>query len=213
MALARLTCVPQLWSSGPACAILLVTELALELSSMAQYPDVTELVSKQGEKILLSVYRSYLSILSDMALFVVALAIVVALNAAFISVTDKLRWLAILPILLLLNIFRTYFNQVSHFELHRITSYTGRLALSYGMPTVKFIDIRALNVQQDILGRIFDYGDVRLGTAGVNGWEIDMHGVRAPRELARLVNDMRNWNFDHRSHEEQTVAMASTNNE
>ena len=180
---------------------------------MSYYPDVATLVSKKGEKVLLSVYRSYLSILSEMALFLVSLLIVIVLNLVFISVSQHLRWLALIPLVLFLNIFRTYYNNVAHLELHKVTEYRGRLALSYGMPSIKYTDIRGINVRQDILGRIFDYGDVQLGTAGVEGWEVQARGVRGPRELAALINGLRSWNFQHRSPEEQMGELAVTNNE
>jgi hypothetical protein len=180
---------------------------------MPYYPDLATLISKQDEKIVMTVYRSYLSILSEMALCAVSLIIVIILNYAFDSVSDRLRWLSVIPVLLFLNIFRTYYNDVIHFELHKLTQYHGRLALTYGMPSIKYTDIRAVSVEQDILGRIFDYGEVRMGTAGMEGWEVDIKGVRAPRELAALINELRTWNIERRSHEEAAHDLVATNNE
>ncbi len=170
---------------------------------MQHYPDLETLVSQNDEKVVLEVYRSYLSILSDMAVFVIAMIIVIALNLLFPSIRDHLRWLSIVPVVLFLNIFRTYFNDVIHIELHKLTQYHGRLALSYGMPSVRYLDIRALKVRQDILGRIFDYGDLQIGTPGQEGWEITIHGVRAPNELSMLIDELRTWSIEHQEQDDQ----------
>jgi hypothetical protein len=162
---------------------------------MSTYPTYESLVQtaaeKNGEKILLTVYRSYLSILSQMAAFSASLIVVFVLINVFSDYSDLLRWLAVIPVGLLLNIFRTYFNDVAFFEVDKITKHGGRLGLNYEMPSVKYTDIRALKVSQDLIGRAFDYGDVLIGTGGADGYEMWIHGVRNPYELTKLVEAFR----------------------
>ncbi len=160
---------------------------------MSFYPDVNTLLAESTGTVLLGVYRSYRSILSHMFVFVLSILIVVGINLALQTtpVGPYLRWLSIVPVLILLNIFRTYYNDLANFERHKVTQYDGRLSLNYEMPSIKYSDLRAINVEQDILGRIFDYGDLQLGTAAAEGWEMTIHGIRAPRDLAALVNQLR----------------------
>lgn len=172
---------------------------------MSFYPNIDELQLRTGsnnpEAVLLEVRRSFRSILSNMFYFGLSVVVVVIIN--IISVRGMIpfsipilenisvRWLSIVPVVLLLNIVRNYYDDLYQFKLHKIVEFGGRLSLSYTTPAVVYQDIRAVNVRQDILGRIFDYGDVQVGTPGHDGYEMTMQGIRAPRELAVLIDRLR----------------------
>ena len=158
---------------------------------MSRYPTIEELHNKATSEVLLTVYRSYLSILSQIVYLGISLLIVIGLNVSFPDLSEYLRWLAIVPILFFLNILRTSYNEMTHFEVHKVTRYLGRLGLNYAVPSVKYTDVRAVTVIQDIFGRFFDYGDIELGTAGTDGYEMIVYGVRSPNELAILVEQLR----------------------
>ena len=170
---------------------------------MSFYPDIKTLLTESSGTVLLAVYRSYRSILSHMFVFVASLIVVIIINIALqsTSFSSYLRWLSIVPVVILLNIFRTYYNDLANFERHKVTQFDGRLSLNYEMPSIKYSDLRAINVEQDILGRVFDYGDLQLGTAAAQGWEMTVHGVRAPRELAALVNQLRSLSVNQQLEE------------
>ncbi len=53
-------------------------------------------------------------------------------------------------------------------------------------------DIRYLNVTQTILGSIFKYGNISIGTAGYSGLEIKMEGLPNPVEIKDKIQNSRN---------------------
>jgi hypothetical protein len=155
------------------------------------YPQAKEILSQDKEGSLLTVYRSYRSILAQFIIFFAALTAtygIIKLTPAYIPYT---RWIGIIPVLLLLNIFRTYYNEMIHFERNKITLYFGRLGFKYEVPALKYIDIRGVQVRQSIMGRILDYGDVELGTSGAADYEMTIQGVRNPTQMADLIYDLR----------------------
>lgn len=127
-------------------------------------------------------------------------------NGLFSSIsfipTLSVRWLALIPALLLLEIFRRRFDDLYVLRDERILHHDGKLSLKYMVPTIRYSDIRAITVYQDLLGRLLDYGDIDVGTAAQDGAEISFYGVRSPRELARLLDEFRNY---HRSKNGQPV--------
>lgn len=105
------------------------------------------------------------------------------------------RILAIVPLVILLEILRRLHNDLYIFSLHRLTHLRGRFSLSYNVPVVKYADIRAINVIQDFWGRIFNYGDISVGTAAHEGNEIFMSGVKEPEKLAMLLDNLRSYSL------------------
>lgn len=171
------------------------------------YPDATTLYHRP-DTVILEVRRSYRSIISQVFYFGLSLSVYVALLSWLPAYESYLRWLAIVPVGILLNIFRTYYNDLARLEHHKVTQHYGRLALSYEMPSVKYVDIRALNVHQDIFGRIFDYGDLRIGCAGGKDWEMTIHGVRTPHELLKLLEELRTLSTNFALQHDQSAGLA-----
>lgn len=174
---------------------------AIDGKGMSFYPSFEEIIAGDDENGLLAVRRSFRSILSNTALFFVTLIVVYAINIAlhgyyippWVPVLHGLspRWLAIIPTLVLLEILRKYHNDIYVFHSHYLNHYGGRLSLKTLTPSVKYVDILAVRVKQDIWGRILDYGNVELDTAATAGVELTMTGVRAPSELAAIADRFR----------------------
>lgn len=170
---------------------------------MSHYPDIQTLTSQTKDVKILEVKRSFRSILSSLMLFFFSIIALVVLNYFFYDLQPpqnipfirhlSVRWLAIVPIGILVEIIRRYHDDLYVFERHRVTHLEGRLSLNYFVPAVKYIDIRGITVDQDIWGRIFDYGTISLGTAGQEGEELILTGVRDPRGLAMLIDQLRNY--------------------
>ncbi|MBN8549530.1 MAG: hypothetical protein J0M12_09465 [Deltaproteobacteria bacterium] len=169
---------------------------------MSYYPSFEQIIAQPDTSKLLEVRRSLRSIIPNIFYFIVSTIIVYVLNYYFydaslpvdIPILSSLsvRWLAVVPLLFLAEIFRRYHNDLYIFELHRLTHLEGRLSLSYKVPVITYVDIRAITVIQDIFGRIFDYGIVSIGTAAKDGDELIISGVRDPVSLAKLVDQFRN---------------------
>lgn len=162
---------------------------------MSYYPSLEEVIQSKTHPVLFKVRRTYRSILSNMAYFILATIVVGGLNYFFAgsgpSNSFPLRWLSIVPIVFLLNVFRNVYDKIYIFELHKIIEVSGRLSLNLLRPSANYVDVRAINVTQDIFGRILGYGTVYLGTAGADGYEIVLEGVRAPHDLARLIDKLK----------------------
>ncbi len=169
---------------------------------MSYYPPFEVIIGQNSQR-LLEVRRSLRSIIPNIFYFLVSVYIVYLLNYYFYDWSPpesigilrhlSVRWLAIVPVLFLAEIVRRYHNDLYIFELHRLTHLEGRLSLSYKVPVITYVDVRAITVFQDIFGRIFDYGEVSIGTAAKDGDELVISGVRDPVGLARIVDEFRNY--------------------
>ena len=187
---------------------------------MAVYPTFEEVVAGEDKNKLLEVRRSFFSVLSSLTLFFVLVIVVYSLNVAFgdwrvpksIPVLHhiSLRWLSLVPALVLLEVLRKYHDDLYVFAMHKITHHQGRLSLRHTLPSLKYVDILAVRVKQDIWGRIFNYGNVELDTAATSGVELTMSGVRAPREIAEIVDQMRRRSLDKGAVEDRHQAKHQT---
>ncbi len=79
----------------------------------------------------------------------------------------------------------SYFTQV-------IIAKTNSLEMRQGLLNINIIEIpysklNSINIQQNWLGRIFDFGTISLNTGG-DEVEIVFHNITAPRELQKIVD-------------------------
>lgn len=165
------------------------------------YPTLEELLKAPDPERALQVTRAVRSIISGIALFLLSAIAVYAINVLFydwqppqdIPFIRHLspRWLAVIPAVIVLELVRRYHDDLYVFGVDRVQHYNGRLSLAYSVPALRYSHIRAITVYQDILGRIFDYGRITIGTAGHDGSEICMAGIRNPRVLAQLIYDLK----------------------
>jgi len=139
--------------------------------------------------------------------FVVTLALTAGLTAALLDDgllggAISVRWLAVVPAAILLEIFRRLYDDLYIFREERVLHHDGKLSLTYVVPAIRYSDIRAITVYQNVWGRLLDYGDIAVGTAAQDGAEISFIGIRDPKGLARLLDELRNY---HRSKSGEVV--------
>lgn len=67
----------------------------------------------------------------------------------------------------------------------RVTAKKGILTKT--VDEVNIAHIRSMNVKQDLWGRMMNYGDVFIGTAGTEGVEVTIRGVKNPVALKDLI--------------------------
>ena len=155
------------------------------------YPHAAELLANVKGDTLLVIKRSPRSLLKLIIGFCTSVIVVASLTMWLSARGYPARWLGIFPALLLAETVRRYYNDLFVLGRDRVVHYKGRISLSYSVPTVRYTDLRAINVDQDIWGRIFDYGNVELGTAGIEGFEMIILGVRSPARLGELLDELR----------------------
>ena len=165
------------------------------------YPPIEEIFSRTDTPRLLEVNRSVLSIASAIIWFILSSSIAIIILSYFGNVSIftnipllssiKLRWIVLIPAIQLLAILRLYHDNLYVFYKNRMTHLGGRLSLQYYVPEINYKDIRAIGVQQDILGRILDYGNIQIDTAAMDTSEIIIEGVRAPFELSKIIEFFR----------------------
>ena len=186
------------------------------------YPSYETLIKGQDPERLLEVRRSFRSNLPALSLLVASTALVVAINLVAGGAASEgiggwtleflnrigmepssLRWLGIIPAVILLEIFRRSHDDLYVFSNDAATHYEGRLSLNSSVPSVKYADIKAITVEQSLLARIFDYGDILLDTPAQDTVEVTVAGVRAPLELALLIEELRDGAIDRRQAESE----------
>lgn len=75
---------------------------------------------------------------------------------------------------------------------HRgIQSTNGLLSANKSVKRVRYEDIRLVQINQTILGRIFDFGHVEIGTAAVEGIEIVLEDIVHPVGVQNLIQTER----------------------
>jgi len=84
---------------------------------------------------------------------------------------------------------RRYFDPIYIFAAKGMAAKQGRLSMKLRSVTVRYADIREMRVEQNILGRLLCYGDVRVGTASTNNYEIDMQNVSNPHGIIQWISE------------------------
>jgi len=90
-----------------------------------------------------------------------------------------------------LEFIRRYLNDLYIIDNRRIRQAHGYLSLNFKVSHVKHHDIREVTIEQSVIGRMFDFGDVKIGTASTNEYEIELKGIRSPKRVSRLIMDKR----------------------
>jgi len=168
------------------------------------YPTIDELTEKkkQDERVLFEFRRSWYSILGYFITSLLVLLVVLLLIYFLghlrlpteIPILSSLSvyYLLIVPIGIALEGLRQYHDDLYIFEKETVMHKGGRLSINYAVPTIKYFDLRSVEVRQSIFGRIFDYGDVVLETAALDDSELTIGGARHPFEIADLADSLRN---------------------
>lgn len=101
------------------------------------------------------------------------------------------RWFALIPLGIAVEMLRRLHDDHYIFDAKRVTNRSGRYSLRFSMPVIKYIDIRGVSVAQGLIGRIFDFGSVELGTSAQDSNELTIAGVAHPNELAGIIEALR----------------------
>lgn len=178
---------------------------------MKHYPDAQQLLaSKNGNKELFDAKRSLLSILSIIFLCLSTTVAIFLLDLIahyfHFNILNyfSIKWLYIIPSVIGLEILRRQYDQLYVFTRDTITEHKGRLSMSMVVPSIRFEDIRSISVEQDIVGRIFQYGNIKIDTASTSTDELEITGIRYPRELALLIEDLQIESLKRRKHIPET---------
>lgn len=160
---------------------------------MSQYMTATELLQTSQEP-MMEIKRSPRSMLGLISCACISALLVTliffSLNSELIA-SQFILALYLIPLGFAIESLRRYHDDLYIFEHERIIHKGGRLSLQYSVPSIRYIDIRAITVSQSIYGRIFDYGSVELNTAAEDASELVLIGVRSPIELARVIENIR----------------------
>lgn len=178
---------------------------------MKNYPTLERCLSAPDKARVFAIHRSIRSRIPHICFFFILVFGVYFANyldptlafRSYIPLIDKLsnRWLAVFPALVLLEFVREHYDDLYVFGLEKILHSGGRLSLRHIVPSIKYIDIRAILVQQGIIGRLLNYGDVLLGTAAQDTSELVLTGVVSPGRLAALIEELRTHNSENKSDE------------
>jgi uncharacterized membrane protein YdbT with pleckstrin-like domain len=152
-----------------------------------------------------------MSLLPKILLFIFLILILFATNlyvslaeeppALFTTISP--RWFALVPLFVLLQTMRLYYDDLYIFSDTELLRQQGRLSYNYRVPSVKFEDIKGINVRQTFWGRIFGYGAIDLGTAAQQDTELSLEGIGAPHDLATLIEQLRDHNRSRYKNEEK----------
>lgn len=92
-----------------------------------------------------------------------------------------------------------------------IEARVGIVSLSQSVTRIRFEDIRLIEVDQSLLERLLDVGNVLIGTAATDSIEVYMEGMVAPGEIQRMVQAERDKRqqlatTDHNNYEKAGAA-------
>ena len=87
----------------------------------------------------------------------------------------------------LILIFWRIYNVLYSLDSLGIEMRVGILALEQRVGRIRYEDVRSVDTYQSVLGRMLDFGDVYIGTAGTDGVEIEIRGIAHPNELQSIV--------------------------
>jgi len=72
---------------------------------------------------------------------------------------------------------------------NRVLLEVGVLSKSYTEVFIK--DIRTINIKQSLIQRLVNIGDVKIGTAGIEGYELSAYGLPCPGRIKDLIMTQR----------------------
>ena len=96
-----------------------------------------------------------------------------------------------LRVILVLEIARRYFNTLFIFDADGVTGHSGLLGLNLASASVDYRDIREVQLRQDLLGRLLDYGEIRISTAAKSDYEVVLPGMNCPHQVVEVFDCMR----------------------
>ena len=86
----------------------------------------------------------------------------------------------------------------------------GIFSLNQKIARIRYEDIRSVETEQTIVGRMLDVGDVEIGTAATAGVEVVLGGIGAPREVQEMIQAERDKRQRAQQRATQTVSVATS---
>lgn len=115
-------------------------------------------------------------------------------NKEFITPNSLFR---VAVLLILLEVLRRHYNPLFILGSLRVIKLAGRFSLRMERTSIAYSDIREIQIQQSVLGRLLRYGALYLGTASTGKHEIIFHYLARPWVVARVIEmkmrDRRAW--------------------
>ncbi len=162
---------------------------------MATYPSLSELLEQNSDVPLLECKRCLESILPRVALFLLVTTAIIFVNYKAANsnpyLLDYLRWLGLVPVVVVLDILRVLYDDLYVLSDKQVERFKGRLSFNSAKTSINYGDIRGVVVEQSFFGRMFDYGDILLGTAAQEDNELIIEGVKSPDVLRILIQGLR----------------------
>lgn len=106
-----------------------------------------------------------------------------------------IRLVGLFPLGFFLAVLHYRFNNLYVLDDTNISRQEGRLSFCFRNPSIRYADIKGVTVYQSFWGRIFNFGSLELGTAATEGYELIIQQVKAPYELAELIEGLRRRNL------------------
>lgn len=166
--------------------------------------DIEGWIQESDRDSLLEIKRPFRANMALVIYFFISVAGYVLINAALASLSPEdypvlrvlsPRWLIVIPFLFLAEMVRWHLDHLYVLSHNKMTKIEGRLSFKYNVPSIKYSDIKGIVVSQTFWGRLFDYGEIALGTAAQEEAELVMQGVANPYGLAELIEQLRAYNL------------------
>ncbi len=169
------------------------------------YPTIEDATNQaEGDSFSLRVYPTLYARFSLAVIFVFATTatVLIAFKAcggggSSTCHPNIIRAISLIPIGFLLSLLHFRFDNAYLFDDTNIYREEGRVSFCFKNPSIRYADIKGITVYQTFWGRVFNFGSIELGTAANEGNELIIKNVRAPNELAELIEGFQQLNINH----------------
>lgn len=90
---------------------------------------------------------------------------------------------------LLVSYLFAYFNDIYVLREFRVMHFNGLVSLRLKRTSIAYVDIREINVQQNLLERILNVGSLNFGTASTANYELLMSQIARPHTLIKELEN------------------------
>jgi hypothetical protein len=110
---------------------------------------------------------------------------VLPLGLSIVYLKLPLCWL--IPLSCWINLLYRMYNVRYSADTRGIQAVLGILSLNQRIIRVRYEDVRSIETDQTVVGRMLDVGAVEIGTAGTAGVELTLAGIGAPKEVQEMI--------------------------
>jgi hypothetical protein len=167
------------------------------------YPTFEEATNRaEDDSFILRVYPTLYARFSLAVIFVLATTATVLIafkvcggGSSSTCHPNIIRGIGLIPIGFLLSLLHFRFDNAYLFDDTNIYREEGRVSFCFKNPSIRYADVKGITVYQTFWGRVFNFGSIELGTAANEGNELIIKNVRAPQELAALIEAFQQLNI------------------